>query len=116
MPAVVCVGPRRPHRAVPVRIFAVETNIQIVSDARSVTNTSYTLQLVGSTARLYQPPASIFRLPGNDVDHSIDCVRAPYRRARTADHFDPVDVVEQSVLHIPEHSGVQGRIHSPAIN
>src|ERR1700674_2727900 len=39
-----------------------------------------------------------------NVNYSINGVSAPERRARPADHFDPVNILERHVLRVPVHS------------
>ena len=43
-------------------------------------------------------------------------VRAPQRGTRTADHLDPVDVLDRHVPQVPEHSGEQGRVDAAPVD
>src|ERR1035438_8837823 len=46
-------------------------------------------------------PSGVFGVFGDDIDHAVDGVRAPDGAARSANDFDPVDVLDQRVLHFP---------------
>ena len=61
-------------------------------------------------------PLSIAGCFGDDIDHSVDGVRSPQRGTRTPDYLDTLDVSEQKILLIPEHSRIDWRIHSPSIH
>src|SRR6202044_2340692 len=52
---------------------------------------------------------------GDDVDDSVDRVGSPERRAGTSDHLDPVDVLHEVVLYVPEHTGEERRINASPI-
>ena len=56
------------------------------------------------------------RVARDDVDHAVDGVRAPQRRAGPADHLDAVDVGEDIVLHVPENAGEERRIDRPPVD
>ncbi len=50
---------------------------------------------------------SVRRRARNDVDHAVHGIRAPQRRARSADHLDALDVLHHDVLRVIEHAGEQ---------
>src|SRR5437016_11684161 len=60
-----------------------------------------------------QHPLSIFGMFGNDVDHAIDCIRAPNRGSRPTDHLNALDIFQQHVLFAP-HDAVKERIKNTA--
>ena len=57
----------------------------------------------------------VARVPGRDVDDAVDRVRAPQARARTANHLDALDVLQQIVLHVPLDSGKQRRVDTARV-
>ena len=63
-----------------------------------------------------QAALSVARPPRDDVDHPVDRVRTPHRRARPANHFDALDVFEQRVLDLPQHAREEVRVHAAAIH
>ena len=50
-----------------------------------------------------------------DVDDAVDGVRAPQRATWPADHLDAVHVLEQDVLRVPQHAGIQGRVEDASV-
>ena len=42
-------------------------------------------------------------MPGDDIDHPVHGVGAPNRSARSANHFDPLDVFQGKILLVPQH-------------
>src|SRR5690606_26285678 len=54
--------------------------------------------------------------PGDDIDYAIDRVGAPQGASGSRYHFDPLDVVHQRVLRVPEDTGVKRRINTPAVD
>jgi len=48
---------------------------------------------------------SVFRVPGNDVDDAVHCIRAPDRAAGTANYFDSINILKQCVLDLPIDAG-----------
>src|SRR6185437_9473675 len=58
----------------------------------------------------------VARAFGDDVDDAVDGVGAPQRAARAADDFNAVDVIQQHVLHVPKHAGIERRVNAAAID
>src|SRR5262249_37667030 len=58
----------------------------------------------------------IARVASDDVDYPVHCIGAPNRAAWTADNFNVIYILEQHVLGIPEHSGVEQRIDTAAVH
>ena len=54
--------------------------------------------------------------PRDDVDDAVDGVGAPDRAARTADHFDAIDVLEHQVFGVPEHAAEERVVDRPAVD
>ena len=74
-------------------------------------------------AQLLAPPAggdqAALGIPGmlrDYVDDPVDRVGAPHGRSRTTDHLNPVDIVQQSVLHIPGNPTECRRVDASAIH
>ena len=100
---------------VTVEIFGIHAVVSVVPQLAAVANSGETL-LFGAAAARQQQALGIPGRPGDDVDHSIDRVGAPERRARATDHFDPLDIFQQRVLHVPVHAGEQRRIDAAPIH
>src|SRR5258708_23422360 len=90
--------------------FGVEAVVEVLAISRSITCIHRAL-IHASSASGYQRSRGILGALGDDVDDSIDGVRSPDRPARSADDFDPVDVLEQRVLHFPIHAGKKRRVN-----
>lgn len=56
------------------------------------------------------------RTLGDDVDHPVHGIGAIKRAARTAYHFDALDIVQWYVEIFPEHAAGQGRIDAPSVH
>src|SRR5258706_2829678 len=69
-----------------------------------------------AAAAFEERPARGSRGSRDDVDDAVDRVRAPERATRARDDLYPVDVLEQRVLHIPEHTGVQRGIDAAPLD
>src|SRR5579862_5291278 len=51
-----------------------------------------------------------------NVDDPVDGIGPPDRRARPANHFDPVNIFERYVQRIPVHAAQKGRVNGPPVN
>ena len=69
-----------------------------------------------TAAGAQQGALSVAAVPGYHIDNAVDGIRAPESRARSADHLDPVDILEHDVLHVPEDALEKRRVHCPAID
>ena len=56
------------------------------------------------------------RLFRNDVDDSIDGISSPDRTAGAADDFDPCNVFQRKIEHVPPHAAERGRVDGSAVN
>ncbi len=54
-----------------------------------------------------QRALAVARVARDDIDDTVDGVRAPEGRARPADHLDPLDVLERVIEHVPEGAAEQ---------
>src|SRR5262245_17793995 len=70
----------------------------------------------GSGATLHEKSLRLFCALGDDIDYSIDSVRAPQSAARSTNHLYPINIFQQRVLNIPEYSGKQWCINRAAIH
>src|SRR5689334_12287820 len=74
-------------------VAAVNAIIGVFAELAAIASTSHR-ELHVAAATVNEPPLSISGTLAHDTDHTIHRVGAPYRCARTADHFDPVHIVE----------------------
>jgi len=51
----------------------------------------------------------------DDIDHAVHRIGAPDRRARSADDFYPLDVIDHHVLFVPEHAREETVVGAAAI-
>ena len=59
-------------------------------------------------------PLGVRRRFRDDVDHTVDRVGTQQGRAGAADDFNPVDILQQRILHFPEDARVERCVsHSP---
>ena len=72
--------------------------------------------LLGAGAEADQGAVGVLGLPGDDVDHAVDRVGAPHGGARSADHLDPLDVLDESVLLVPEGAAEGRRVDRAAVH
>src|SRR2546430_17013579 len=59
---------------------------------------------------------SIRRAFRHNVDDAINGVRSPDRATRAADHFDPIDIFKNEILHVPKHAGEERRVNNSSVN
>ncbi len=72
--------------------------------------------LLGAGTGLDQCALGIFGVLGNDVDHAVDRIGPPQGATGTAHHLDALDIVKQSILHVPVDSGKWRRIDTAAVD
>src|SRR4029077_11268496 len=56
-------------------------------------------------------PVGILGAFGDDVDHSIDGIRPPNSAAWPTNHFNALNVLQRSGLHLPINTGEKRRVH-----
>src|SRR5712672_3581236 len=99
----------------------------IATEALSIDSVGRVLAKLGAIARagtifiaartdVRQNIRSVSRITRDDIDDAVHCVCTPKRSARSADDFDTLDVFEQDILHVPEHTRVQRRIDAAPVN
>src|SRR5712692_5904788 len=93
----------------PGEALTVHTVVEVLAVPGSVPETEGALVDVSAAAG-HERSVGVFGVLGDDVDHSVDSVRSPDGATGTADHFDPVDVLEQCVLDIPPDTGKEWRV------
>ena len=91
-------------KGITIKILGKEAVVASVTEFSAIADGPEAAFLVAAS-RAQQGALRIFGRLGDDVDDAIHGVRAPQRRPRAADHFDPLDVFQQRVLHIPVHAG-----------
>src|SRR5579871_112409 len=69
-----------------------------------------------SAACIHQCSVRVLSAFGDDVDDPVKSVRTPNCGAWSADHFDPLDILQQNVLYLPISSCKQGGVNSPSVN
>src|ERR1700730_4847894 len=87
----------------PIEIFPVRS-VRRIADLTSVANAARA-SLFGSRPCGHNAGLCVFGLLADDVDYTVDRVGPPQGRARTTDHFNAIDVLEQYVLNIPINAG-----------
>ena len=115
VPAVVGIASVGQHLIVAVEIPGIDAVVGIRPHAAPIAKAAKAL-LLGAAAACQQQPLGIPGRPGDNVDHAIDRVGAPKCRARTADHLDPINVLEQGVLHVPVRPGEERRVNTAPIH
>src|SRR5882762_4060121 len=68
-----------------------------------------------SSANGREHPMGVFRTLRDDIDHRVDGVCSPDGSAGSANHFDPIDIREQCVLHLPINSCKQRRVNGSTV-
>ena len=109
VPVIGRIPAARKGRAVTVKIFAIDSIMKTAAQRAAISNAAEPAQLRAAAAR-QESALSVLRIFGRDVDHSVDRVGAPQGGTRPADDFNPVDVLQERILRVPEHAGVQRRI------
>src|SRR4051812_47550906 len=51
-----------------------------------------------------------------DVDYTVNCVRAPKSSARASNDLNLLDIGQECLLHIPEHTGEKRGVQAPAVH
>ena len=97
-----------------VEPLAVHAIAQVGRERAAVLQAGAALEVAG--AERQHAALGLARGPGDDVDHAVDRVGAPQRRARPADHLDAVDVLRQHLLHVPVDAAEQRRIDAAAVD
>src|SRR2546430_2036378 len=114
VPAVVGRSAVGPQGTVAVGDLAVDPKRAVLAQVSALPRRGAALQVPGS--RREQSALRFRGAPGDHVDHAVDRVGAPQRRARAADHLDPVDVFEQRVLRVPKDAREQRRVDSAPVD
>jgi len=115
VPAVVSVLPTQIRIMIVVEVFREHAIGRIVLDFSAVLNGAESLRIRSSASR-HQLTQGLLCLSGDDVDHTIYCIGAPYRPARSANHRDSFNVLQRHVLRVPIHASKKRRVNSSAIN
>src|SRR5207245_8876328 len=113
VPAVVGRSAVGPQGTVAVGDLAVDPKRAVLAQLSALPRRGAALQVPGS--RREQSALRFRGAPGDHVDHAVDRVGAPQRRARAADPLDPAAVFEQRVLRVPTDAREQTRVaNAPA--
>ena len=98
-----------------MQIPRVGTEIPAFTDPAAEADAAQGLPLV-TGAGGDDDPLRLLRRFRDDVDDAVHRVRSPERRPRTADHLDPLDILEECVLPVPKHPGTRRLVNAPAIH
>src|SRR4029079_7122307 len=71
---------------------------------------------IGAGGGAHEQSARVRCPQSDDVDDNVDGIGAPDRGARTADHFDAIDIFEHEVFGIPQHTREQRVVDRPAVH
>ena len=115
VPVIGCVPAVGKHRAIAIKIFAVDPVVQVGGQFAAIPHTAEAVHL-GAAAPHDQKPLCVFRIPRGDVDDAVDRIGPPLCGPWPADDFNPVDVLQECVLHIPKYSRIQRRIDRASVN
>src|SRR5690349_21302671 len=80
--------------------LAIESIVEILADFSPMTVRGKSA-LLSSSSDHGKIALAILRVFGDDINDAIHRVGAPQRAAWTANHLDPVNVLEQDILNIP---------------
>src|SRR5258708_9849681 len=105
---------RRILRWSPIEILSV-SSIRGIADLASVASpTGAALFGAGSCGN--NSGLRVFGILADEVDYAVHGIGAPQSRARASDHFNPVDILEHYVLHIPVDARKKRCIHAPPVD
>src|SRR5258708_9058208 len=99
----------------PRKPLGVDSVIKVLATPASVSETSETLIDV-STAGRPQQSVGIFCALLDDVYDRVHCIGAPDRATGPPYDFDPLDLFEQCVLHLPKNTPSQRPLHAPPLH
>src|SRR5260370_34792213 len=99
VPTVMRGHARRILRWSPIEILSV-SSVGGIADLAAVASPTGAA-LFGARSCGHNSGLRVFGLLADDVDYAVHGIGAPQSRARASDHFNPVDILEHYVLHIP---------------
>src|ERR1700730_11757694 len=102
-PVIISFPPQGIREGILMGVLRKNSVIAAITQCTSVTDRA-DLSLLTAAACGHQAALRVFGLLGDDIDHAVYCIAAPQRGSRPANHFDPLDVFDDRVLHIPIHS------------
>src|SRR4029077_15078553 len=115
MPAVITVLAIQIGKMIVIQILCKYAVIEFPTRVAAVSNGSKSLLNVAAT-RNHQPSVSVRSLFRDDVDDPIPRISSPQCPAWSANHFDPVDVLQRHVLHVPVHPTEKRTVHGTAVD
>ena len=98
-----------------VEIFLVNADIGILSDLPAIADSFKTLVHVAATG-LRIDALRVLTTFGDDIDHPVDGIGTPKRGAGTADDFNPINIFQKQILHVPINAGEGRRINASSID
>ena len=101
--------------ASPVGVFAVDAVVDAGRERPAVAEGRLVFEL-GAHDLLGEEPLRVLGALRGDVDHAVHRIGAPEGATRTADHLNPVDVLEQVILHIPFNAAIERRVDGPPVD
>ena len=97
------------------RVLSVDAHVSSLADGGSVSNASER-EVFRAAAADDQEALRVGRRLRDDVDDTVDRVRAPEGRAGSADHLDSLDVFEQRVLELPVDAREERRVDDAPVD
>src|SRR5205809_5789203 len=96
-------------------VFAVSTKVNTGRERGAEANARLFLHSVACRSQRVQP-LSVSRGFGDDVDHAVYRIGSPQGATRSTDDLDPLDVRDQAVLHVPQNTAIERRVHRSTID
>ena len=95
--------------------FRIRAVVQLIAQCTAKSNRRERA-LLSPAAHRQKPARRLRRAFRRDIDDPVHRVRAPERRAGTADDFDALDVFHHHILRIPKNAGKKRCVHRPPID
>src|SRR5258707_778066 len=99
----------------PIEILPIDSVVGSIPNLIAITSATGTSLFCSASGCKNAGLCGCRRLADN-VNHTIHGIGSPQSRSRTANYFNPVDILKHDVLDIPVHAGKQRGIHAPAID
>ena len=114
VPVIRRVQARGQHRRLAGKALAIRPKVSRRTQGAAVARVPEATQFHAAAAR-DEESLRVLAIPADDVDDAVHGVGSPQRRTRPANHFNPVNVLQHRVLHVPKHTREQRRINAPPI-
>ena len=98
-----------------VEIFLVDADIGVLSDLPAIADAFKSLIHVAAAAFDIEA-LRVLAAFGDDIDHPIDGIGTPKRGSGAADDFNPVNIFQEQILHVPINAREGRRINASSID